>query len=70
MALTGCLMKSALTPRSQSLVLRRNNWTKNLAKREAKKAVVIEYVGENAKRTPIIYAWGSAASGALGKFCC
>ncbi|BFZ21398.1 hypothetical protein BsWGS_24437 [Bradybaena similaris] len=66
MALTGCLMKSTLTPHLHSLVLRRNNWVKNLAKREAKKAVVVEYVGENAKRTQIIYAWGSAASGALG----
>ncbi|KAK0044894.1 Williams-Beuren syndrome chromosomal region 16 protein [Biomphalaria pfeifferi] len=48
------------------LIPQRNNWRKNYAKREAKKQIVHEYVGDSAKKTPIIYAWGTASSGALG----
>ncbi|RUS77207.1 hypothetical protein EGW08_015034 [Elysia chlorotica] len=42
------------------------NWKKKHAKREAKKAEVHKYVGDNADRTTIVYAWGAADSGALG----
>ncbi|CAL1540172.1 unnamed protein product [Lymnaea stagnalis] len=63
----GVTHKLLLAPvTANSLVPQRNNWRKNYAKREAKKQVIYENVGENAKKTSLIYAWGQASSGALG----
>ena len=71
----GCVHASrgaiAASPQSRSFFTGTSlaNWKKKYAKREAKKAVVHEYVGENAERTTTVYAWGAADSGALGTVC-
>lgn len=53
---------------SHMFVRHKGNWKQRQFKKEAKKsAPASSYVGDNATKTSIIYAWGGAVSGALGK---
>ena len=44
-----------------------SNQARKLAKEDEIKETVFQYVGRNAKRADRVYAWGYAATGALGK---
>jgi len=64
------IIRSLLNKQSCSLEWRRNagGWKRRVAERDAKKNIVFQYVGENARRSDRIYVWGCSATGALGKY--